>query len=147
MLIERQDLPWFADEVAAQRCMPPVYRLLPHHRRGLPRHLLRVFLESRWDMIKEDPDPRRWAREFVKAGGPGRLAAFVFLLFGIVLFLATQGLQALEVSMTGTSEWVAQVLEYPVSLFCCSLCPLLVNALLVLGPAVYLYCTRNWLKR
>ena len=30
---------------------------------------LRAFLEAAWPLVEDDPDPLRWAREFVEAAG------------------------------------------------------------------------------
>jgi hypothetical protein len=47
----------------------------------MPWRLLRKFLISRLTRVKEDPDSRRWAQDFIKAGGTTRMAVWMLLMF------------------------------------------------------------------
>jgi hypothetical protein len=88
-LDEEADLRLLAREIAEHPWMPPIYHLAAELDPGLGRRgILRSFLISRWDMVREEPDPERWAKEFIKAGGPKRLGTKILLwLFGTAAVL------------------------------------------------------------
>jgi hypothetical protein len=144
---EREELLAFACLVAKQPALPNFYRLRLRlfGKRAFGRGLLRAFLTSRWDRIKEDPDPKRWADEFARVGGRRRLLVSILLVACLEAALITRwmnGVMLLAIGLDGVAE-VAK--ERPGSLYC-SLSPTLLFLLVVTVCAVYLYRTRNWLR-
>jgi hypothetical protein len=151
MIIEQDFLWTFSRQVASQPGMPPVFRLQSRdRRRGDEWRILHAFLISRWDLVKENPDPALWAKEFAKAGGPKRIGltflvyyslsvSFVYIFFcGFLL------------------PWIARMIGSPGNPvwreinpigWCCALLPLVFACIVVTRCALCLYMQRDWLRR
>jgi hypothetical protein len=145
---EPEDLRWFAREVAEQRCMPLLYRLaarIDPFPRGFLVGSLRAFLVSRWDLIEDHPDPRRWAEEFVRVGGPTRLACRFFL------FLCAEMMVVFAVSWArvyvGDGGENMHATENDARGWCSAAVGPGLTLVGIIGCVVYFRLRRDWLRR
>jgi hypothetical protein len=149
MTPDRDELRWFAREVAEQACMPALYQLaarIDPFPLGLLGGALGAFLVSRWDLIEEDPDPRHWAEEFVRAGGPKVMAAgFCLIIWGEMLILAALPVVVQLVGRHAGDDGAAAGTE-ALGWFCLAIGPV-VALLGVIACTAYLRLHKDWLRR
>jgi hypothetical protein len=139
---QEEEMVRFATAVVEQPCMPPVWRRFPpsRWRRSAMWGLLRAFLVSRWDSIKEDPNPGRWAQEFIRSGGARRLGALAILLACGIL----TGSEVVSLGLASAIGYGTGIAENP-SGWACTLVFLGLQILAVVICAAYL--RRDWLRR